>query len=158
MKLYEIDAAIESLIDEETGEIADFEAFLELHMERTSKIENMACWYLDLCGDALKIREQEKILAERRKTLEHRAESLKNYLDKLCGGEKFQTPKVSLNYRKSKQVEITEEFIEFAKANCGYLLRYKEPEADKKAIADMLKNGEILPGAWLTEKTTISIK
>lgn len=158
MKIYEIDKAIENMIDQETGEIADFDAFMELQMERNDKIENMACWYLDLCGDAQKIREQEKVLSERRKVLEHRADSLKNYLDRLCGGEKFTTPKVSLTYRKSKQVEVTEEFINFAKVNCANLLRYKEPEPDKKAIGDLLKNGETLPGAEIIEKISISIK
>ena len=158
MKMYEIDAAIENMIDPETGEIADFDAFMELQMEKNDKIENMACWYLDLCGDAKKIREQEIVLAERRKSLERRAESLKNYLDILCGGEKFTTAKVSLTYRKSRQVEISEEFIEFAKANCTHLLRYKEPEPDKKAIGDLLKSGNVLPGAAICEKMSISIK
>ena len=40
MNLYEIDKAILELVDEETGEIADWDAFEQLQMEREQKIEN----------------------------------------------------------------------------------------------------------------------
>ena len=44
MNIYEIDNAMFSLIDEETGEIKDFEAFEELQMQKEEKIENAALW------------------------------------------------------------------------------------------------------------------
>ena len=37
MNIYEIDNAMFSLIDEETGEIKDYEAFEELQMQREEK-------------------------------------------------------------------------------------------------------------------------
>ena len=37
MNIYEIDNAMFSLIDEETGEIKDFEAFEELQMQKEEK-------------------------------------------------------------------------------------------------------------------------
>ena len=50
--LYEIDESIKALIDEETGEIADFEAFEALNLERDAKLENIALYIKDLKADA----------------------------------------------------------------------------------------------------------
>lgn len=52
MTLYEIDQAIQGLVDPETGELMDYEAFAALQMDRDAKIENMALWYKDLMADA----------------------------------------------------------------------------------------------------------
>lgn len=48
MSIYDIDAAIVSLIDAETGEVSDEEAFDALQMERDKKVENIGLWYKDL--------------------------------------------------------------------------------------------------------------
>lgn len=77
MTIYEIDARMAGLIDPETGELLDYEAFASLQMEREAKIENMALWYKDLTAEAKAIREEEKALAERRKSAENKAERLK---------------------------------------------------------------------------------
>mgnify|MGYP000917782718 FL=1 len=65
MNIYEIDNAMFSLIDEETGEIKGYEAFEELQMQREEKIENVALWYKNLIAESKAIREEEKALAER---------------------------------------------------------------------------------------------
>ena len=57
MKLYEIDDAMAALIDPDTGELKDYEAFAALNMERERKIEGMVAWYKDMCGDAEKIKD-----------------------------------------------------------------------------------------------------
>ena len=51
MTLYEIDSRLEALVDPETGEIADFETFEALDMERNRKLENMACWIKNMKAD-----------------------------------------------------------------------------------------------------------
>ena len=81
MNLYEIDAAITALVDPETGEISDFTKLEELSMARDQKLENVACWYKNLMAEAKAIRDEEKVLAERRQSAERKAESLKRYLD-----------------------------------------------------------------------------
>ena len=43
MTIYEIDDALLSLVDGETGELLDFEEFERLSMERDKKIEGMGC-------------------------------------------------------------------------------------------------------------------
>ena len=44
LSLYHIDQALEALIDPETGELLDYDAFEQLQMDREHKIENMVCW------------------------------------------------------------------------------------------------------------------
>lgn len=109
MTIYEIDARIAELIDPETGELLDYEAFASLQMEREAKIENMALWYKDLTAEAKAIREEEKALAERRRSAENKAERLKGYLDEALAGESYKSAKVAVSYRRSKAVELADE-------------------------------------------------
>ena len=44
MSIYDIDDAILSIVDMETGEIEDEKRFDELQMERTQKVENIGCY------------------------------------------------------------------------------------------------------------------
>lgn len=158
MNIYEIDNAILALIDEETGEIADFEAFENLQMEREHKVENIALWYKNLVAEGKAIREEEKMLAARRKSCENKAESLKKYLDNILEGNKFKTAKVAVSYRKSAAVEIDEGFIDWAEKNAEELLNYKLPDANKTAIKEAIKNGQDIPLARIVERENISIK
>lgn len=158
MNIYEIDNAMFSLIDEETGEIKDYEAFEELQMQREEKIENTALWYKNLIAESKAIREEEKALAERRKSLEHRAESLKNFVNQTLQGNKFATSKVAISYRKSTAVEVDDEFIDYAMKNNSDLLTYKQPEPNKAVIKEMLQGGFDIPHAELVERNNMSIK
>ena len=152
MKIWEIDEALEALVDEETGELLDFEAFEQLQMERDRKIEGMGCWLLDMAADVKKIKEQEAVLEERRKKVERNRDRLKAYLDTILGGEGFKTARVVMSYRKSPaHVEFDSAFMDWAKNNRDDLLRYKEPEVNKKAVADALKAGEDVPHAWMAD-------
>ena len=71
MNIYEIDNAMMSLIDEETGEIKDFTAFEELQMQREEKIENVALWYKNLVAESKAIREEENSKDTTSKTILH---------------------------------------------------------------------------------------
>ena len=107
MTLYEIDQAIQGLVDPETGELMDYEAFAALQMDRDAKIENMALWYKDLMADAKAIKEEADTLNERRKALENKAERLKSYLSLALDGEKFQTARCSVIFRKTSSVQVS---------------------------------------------------
>lgn len=158
MNVYEIDNEMLSLIDEETGEIKDYEAFEELQMQKEEKIENVALWYKNLVAESKAIREEEKSLAERRKTLEHRAESLKNFVNRTLQGNKFATSKVAISYRKSTAVEVDDEFIDYAMKNNNDLLTFKRAEPNKTVIKGMLQGGFDIPHAELVERNNMSIK
>lgn len=155
MNLYEIDNAILSCVDPETGEIFDLEWLDKLQMERERKIENVLCWVKNLESDAEQIKAEEKALADRRKSAEAKADRLRSYIGGILNGEKFQTPKVSVSWRKSDGVVI-DNLNELMKED-DYLT-YKEPEPNKSKIKAAIKAGVVVPGAHLEERHNMSIK
>ena len=144
MKLYEIDQAIESLVDSETGELLDYEAFAALQMERDRKLENMILWYKDLTAEAKAIKAEEDALRERRKAKENRAERLRQYLQNLLCGEKFQTARCAVSYRKSMALNVADadQAAAWLEAN-GHpdMVAYSAPALDKRSQAWSWRNG-----------------
>lgn len=161
MTIYEIDARMTELIDPETGELLDYEAFASLQMEREAKIENMALWYKDLTAEAKAIREEEKALAERRKSAENKAERLKGYIDTALGGEPWQSARAAVSYRKSTAVEIEDEaaLIEELEFN-GFdeCLTYQAPKINKVELMKALKAGTAIKGAELVTRQNVQVK
>lgn len=158
--LHEINADLERLltaVDEETGELKIDKAALEaLMLERSEKLEGMALLCKDWTAEAAAIRAEEKALAERRQLLEKHIEEMKVILQDALAGEKLETPRVAVSWRKSKSVEIDESvFWQFA---AEVFIRYRDPEPNKTAITAALKDGGIVPGATLTEKMSMTIK
>ena len=80
MKLFEINEAIANIIDFETGEILDSEAFDDLKMERKDKLTNIALLYKNMTSDAKQLKELEKEYSDRRKRCEKTAEWCKERL------------------------------------------------------------------------------
>lgn len=161
MNLYDIDQALLALVDLETGEILDYEAFAELKMAREEKIEGMALWCKNLDAEATAIKAEEDALAERRKALEKRSKSLKEYLTMILDGGKFSTARVACTFRKSKAVEIPDEaaFIQAMEASQHYeYLKYSAPKVNRTEITNAIKAGKEVPGAQLIEKNNLSIK
>lgn len=162
MTLYEIDAGIQELlseVDPETGElITDYEALDALLMEREAKIENIVLYIKNLSSDVRELKAEEAALAERRKKAEKKAERLREYVSHALGGERFQTPRCCVSFRKSTALELGEGFTEWAKEHADTLLRYKEPEPDKAAIKAALAGGAEIPEAKLVQNTTMTIK
>lgn len=159
MTLYEIDAAILALANED-GEITDFEALDALTMERDQKLENVACWIKDLTAEAKAIREEEMVLAGRRQSAEKKAEQLKTYLDHALQGQKFSTSRCSVAYRTSMATVIDNEDTAFK-----WLKRHKCDECyttkvslAKSAIGNLLKNNIEVPGARLEKRSNIQVR
>lgn len=153
MTLYEIDQAIMNCLDDETGEIVDAELLDNLQMERTEKIENVACWIKELKAEAEALKAEKLAFAERQRVAENKAESLKNWLAYVLNGEKFKTTRASITFRTTDKVEIAD--ITQLDEN---FLRYKEPEADKTAIKEAIKSGQEVAGATLVSSTSVIIK
>ena len=151
--LYEIDEAIMSCIDEETGEIIDSEKLDKLQMERDKKIENVACWIKDLKAEAEALKAEKQAFAKRQKVAENKMESLKKWLAYALNGEKFKTVRASVSFRETEAVEIADIY-----AVDENFLKYKEPEADKTAIKKAIKAGQTVAGATLVKNTSVIIK
>lgn len=160
MKLYEIDQAIEACIDWETGEILDAERLDALQMERTAKLEGVACWIKNLEAEADALKAEKDAFAKREKTARNKADSLKRWLTNALQGEKLTTARAAISFRKSESVEFVNQdlFVVWASEDHNSLLTYKQPEPNKTAIKQALKAGVQLPGAMLVERHNISIK
>lgn len=155
--LYEIDNLLKNFefeIDEETGEILNYDDLENIEMERNSKIENIALWIKNLKSDAEAYKNEKMAFAKRQQFAENKVESLKNYLEFILGGEKFKTERVELSYRKSETVEIDPNILETLPAE------YKrvKVEPDKTALKKALKDGEAFKGVHLVEKSNLQIK
>lgn len=157
MTLYEINSEMLNLIDEETGEVLDYEKFVELNLARDEKIENIGLWIKDLKAEASALKAEKDALAKRQKTAENKAESLTRYLQMMLEGEKFKTPRLSVSYRTSKAVEVDNEFLKWAMSNGEQYLRFKEPEVDKTTLKEALEKGEV-PHAAIVERVGVVIK
>ena len=160
MTLYEIDNGLMSLVDEETGEILDKEAFDSLVMARDAKIENIGLWIKNENAMAEALEKEIKNLTARKKTAENRVKGLKNYLLYSLQGEKFSTSKVKISYTSSTATKFENEsaFIEWAKEKRPDLLRVKEPEIAKNEVKAALNAGDKLPGASLEKNTSVVVK
>lgn len=85
VSLYEISAdflkALDGLeVDEETGEIMNFDAVEALDAQFEDKAESVACYIKNLSAFAADLKAEEENLSARRKTVERRVDSVKKYL------------------------------------------------------------------------------
>lgn len=157
MTLYEIDKRILEMIDED-GQIADMDAWEQLQVDRRTKIENIGRWIKNLDAESAAIQNEEAALAGRRKTLENRAKQLKSLLAAALCGEKYESPTLSVSWRKSRALEIMDDeaFIAWAQDHAPWFLRTKV-EIAKKDITDALRGGQEIPMAQIVERSNMRI-
>ena len=159
MKIYEVDEQIRNLIDEDTGEITDFDAFEKLQLERETKIEGLCVWYKEIKAEAKAIKEEKDALAERQKVLDNKTNSLTEYLKYILGGQVFKTARVSVTYRKSTSTKAMPEFTDWAVKNGAEdLLTYTEPVPSLTRIKEAINAGRELKFVELVEKQSIQIR
>ena len=154
--LYELVKEIENFefqIDEETGEILNFEELDKLELEKGVKVENLCLFIKNLKADAAAYKAEKESFEKKRKQAENKAESLTRYLQNMLAGEKYKSDRVTVSYRKSEQVECAD----LLEVDDDYL-RYKSPELDKKKIKDAIKAGVEVKGCQLVEIQNIQIK
>lgn len=153
MKLFDINTEIENLIDYETGEITDPDAYDNLQMARTEKLQNIALLYKNKLSDAEQLKKLEKEYAERRKRAEATAAWCKEILAFELAGEKMEDEKkrFTITWRPSKSTKTNMDLLpdEWKKV---------EVKPMTKEIGEALKAGQVIPGAWLEEHNNIQIK
>lgn len=161
MNLYWVDNAIYKLYDEfvdpETGELTDPDAFAaryaELSISREEIIENTLLLYKNCVSDAEAIAAEIKTLKARQVALEKRADRLKADASDALNGEKFQTAKVAVSWRKSTAAEVDESLCPVE-----YITTKVTTAPDKKAITAALKAGQEIPGCKLVERVNMSVR
>lgn len=160
MKLYEIDHAIMECVDNETGEIVDFDKLNALSMTREKKLEGVGIAIKNLTAEAKAIREEEKNLAERRKILVGKADGYKEWLANVLNGDKFETSKIKCKFRKSSRVNVNEKrFGAWAISHDREeLLIFAEPKPNKAKLKEVILSGEEIPGVTLEETNSLTVK
>ena len=160
--LYEIDQEILDCIDDETGEILDTAKLDALQMERNRKLEGVALWVKDLNYEAQMVEEEADKLTARKKALDNKIASIKNWLLWALDGEKLKTPRCTVYQTHSQKVVIDDEkaLIDmFMMSPSGEkFLRMKDPEIDKNALKDSMKQGYEYEFAHLETTESVVIK
>lgn len=161
MTLYEYDQRILSLIDQDTGEVKDYDAFLELNMAREEKIEATALYIKDLEGDAKKIKDEISSLQARVGPLQNKASRLREYLARSLEGQKYSSPRCALSFRTSRALEV-DDAAEAAKwlENNGHgdLVVYDAPKLDKRLVKQLVESGENIPGVKVEERQSLQVR
>lgn len=160
MNLYEIRSELYALIDPETGEIRDFEAWEELTINREEKRDSTASWIKSLIAEADAIDAEAKKLIERRDAARRKAERLKEYLAADLDGHPWRNEHHDVRFRASTAVEITDpdRAVAWLMENDEEALTYQMPKISKTAVKDIFKSGREVPGAELVERHSIQIK
>lgn len=159
--LYEYNHALDELVDPDTGEILDYEAFISLSMEREQKIENVAVMIKNLTAEAALIKAEEASLKARREPMERRAERLKGYLAQFLNGEKFDFPRASLSFRKSTALNVSDmkSAVEWLEGHGHFDMVVRDaPKLDKRAVSMLVKSGEDVPGVALEERYSLQVR
>lgn len=169
MKLYEVNAEIERLVEEsfdpETGEILmsdeEFENRMSgLQMEKKRILVFIVKKKLNLDSEAESLKAEEKRLSERRKRLEKQSEKLLNILDRECG-EKCDLEIATLYYRKTDHIEIDDsgkayEWLKKNKLEGCYTI--PEPVISKSEVKKLIKSGKEVPGTRLVDGMSCYLK
>lgn len=150
-RIWSIDKRIEECVDKETGEILQEELLEELEKNKEELLEDAALTIKNLNAELDALKNEIKLMTERKQRAERNIDTLKKVLKESLNGEKIKTARVSISYRKTQVVQITN----LDKIPKQYIKIKKE--ADKTAIKKALKAGEV-EGAEITNNTSIIIR
>ena len=160
--LYDINQDILSCVDLETGEILDVEKLDALQLEREAKLEGVALWVKDLKAEAAAVKEEADKLNARKKALDNKIESIKTWLLHALDGEKLSTPRCKVYQTHSQRLTVNDEAQVFdyiwSLNTPSIYIREKDPELNKEAIKQALKDGVKIPGVALEETESVVIK
>jgi hypothetical protein len=124
------------------------------------KAQNVAYAVRNLEAAATAIKDAEKQMADRRKSIENRAMHVKEYLKtcmEVAGVKKIDCPHFALTIKNNPpSVDVFEPGLIPAE-----FMRQPEPPPpaiDKKAIAEAIKAGREVPGAMLAQGTRLDIR
>ena len=171
MKLYEVNAKLESLLDEvlfdeETGEILAeppdlSERFEALQMERQRILEYLAKLVINTRAEVAALKEEERRLKDRRSSLEAKEDRLMKILDRECGGTKTDLGVATFSYRKTSHVDVSDsaKAVRWLKRNKHHsCYRTPEPEVAKAEVKKLINAGVKVPGCAIVEDYSCSLK
>lgn len=165
MNLFEIDKRLDEIwntaVDMETGVVdaTVTDEILQLFKERDQKIEQFALWHKNCTAEADAIAKEIKTLQEREKRLRSKTKWIDSVLEYTLNGQRFESPKVQIGYRKSTVVEF-EDYDKFIdEYRYTDMVRERvEVVPNKEEIKKRLKDGREINGAFLMEHQNMQIK
>lgn len=166
MKLYELTGMYAQLerVGDEFDEQAVKDTLEGIQGEIEDKADNIASLIKNLMADVKMLKEEADTLTARAKSKQKQIDWYKTYLlDNLssAGIGKVETARNVISIKKSPaKVMFDDEtkFISWATLDHEEFIRQKEPEIDKTSVKEALKNGKEIPGAWLEQGITVTIK
>jgi len=156
--LYELNKdfmQVQSMIEEGQEGLQDTLESIDLAIE--DKLENIGKVIRNLDGEATALKNEEKRLADKRKSIEVNIKRLKDYSEDslaITGKDKIKAGLFTFAMQNSApSVKITDEQLIPKRY-------YNEPAPvlSKKAIGEMLKEGESVPGAELVQGRHLRIR
>lgn len=161
MKLYELAQNYQNLLDllddETIGQEQITAALDGVEGQFDLKAENIVKLMKSIDADTKGLRDEEKRLATRRKTLENRSANLKTYLSdnmKAIGKEKIKGSIFTLAFQKCPpSVNVTD----ISLIPIEYFIA-QEPTLDKKLLLNNLKADEIVAGVEIKQEKTLRIR
>lgn len=155
----EYQAIANKLMEMDLDEVTIKDTLESVSGELETKAVNVAMFIRNLESSAEQIKLAEKAMAERRKALENKAESIKNYLFenmKACNITKIESPYFALTIKKNPHKLV----IDDAGQIPSELYIYPEvvPYPDNSKIKELLKAGQEVSGARLQQDERLEIK
>lgn len=161
MKLYELSQNylnILELVDKpEMDQEVIEEALAEIKDGIKDKSENIVKLMKSLEAEERAIRDEERRLADRRRGITKRREGLKDYLERefeATGINKIKTELFTI-YMQNNPASV--KVVNEKEIPKEYWVP-QDPRLDKKALADRLKTGAIIPGAELKQGRSLRIR
>lgn len=122
-----------------------------------TKLENIVKLLRSIEADIKIIKEEKQRLSAKQSSLENRCVNLKTYVEgalKALGKDKVKSGLFTLSIQKNpSSVNV----VDFKAIPEGYL-KFKEPDIDRKAILEDLKQGRTVPGAELIQTEGLRIR
>lgn len=170
MKLYEITGILSDILEDAyheilmNGEVSEEtrQKLDSANTEFTEKSDLLACEIKNKIGLLNALKDEEKSLNSRAKTLQKNIDFLKNYL--LCemqksGNRKIETARNRISVRKNPaSIKVYDEFIDWAKENHNDLLNYAKPTPSLAKIKHLLECGEVVPHTEIIQTERIDVK
>ena len=144
----------EHVVDTEDGEILNLQQFEALQMERDQKIEGMCCYIKNKLAEADAIDAEAYTLSHRSGVIRKEVERCKAYLAGALYGEKFETPRCKISWRKSEVCNV----LSMEEIPDEYKRTKVTVDADKTAIKKAIKAGMEIPGAEVIQKLNMTLK
>lgn len=160
MKLYELTEIyknIEEIMSDEDANVETLEkALKEVEDGIENKAENIAKLIRHIDSDIDALRAEEKRLAQRRRALENKKKSIKDYLEmqlKAMEIDKVKTPLFTVSIQKNPpsvriidEDKIPEDYLRYTKS------------ISRRDVLQALKDGEEIPGAELKQTRSLRIR